>query len=154
MELRRTGCHATAILVAAFSFLLASTTPVEAQSASVTADFASPSTALHPIPPGMFGLNPAQLPTAAVSLIGQAGFTEVRRVVATSSNYATPTPDWTTIEWAMAQAQRGGLHPLVTLTGTPDWLLPSPNPCVSPGDPSTAPPSDIQKWAQIAASYV
>ena len=33
----------------------------------------------------------------------------------------------------------------------PSWLRPSPNPCGS-GDPQWAAPTDVNKWAQLAAS--
>jgi PKD repeat protein len=102
----------------------------------------------------MFGLNMAKISDAAVNLVPQAGFTEARRMAGIPVVYASPSPDWSSFDWAMTQAHNAGLHPLVTLTYTPDWLLPSPNPCVGQGSLENAPPTDIQKWAQIAASYV
>jgi PKD repeat protein len=155
MKLQPANFHATAIaILIVLACLQAGSAPARAQSATITADFASRSTALRPIPSGMFGLNLAQLPNDAITLVGQAGFTQARRMAHISVVYANPTPDWSSFDWAMAQAQNAGLHPLVTITYTPAWLLPSPNPCVGLGNLENAAPVDIQKWAKLAASYV
>lgn len=153
MAMRRTGFHVTTTLVT-LAFLLANSSTASGQSGTVTADFGSRSTALHPIPSGMFGLNMAKISDGAIDLVPQAGFTDARRMAGIPVVYASPTPDWSSLDGAMTQAQNAGLHPLVTLTHTPDWLLPSPNPCVGLASLENAPPTDIQKWAQIAASYV
>jgi PKD repeat protein len=149
---RRFLVHAMGVVCAAI-FLL----PVGqgfAQSATVNADFADRSGGVT-IPANMFGFNPVTLQdTTALGLVAQAGFSEVRRTPDLPTIYATTTPDWSSLDWTMQQAQAVGLHPLVVISRTPPWLQPSSNPCDAGTDPSHAPPTDAAQWAQVAASFV
>ena len=62
------------------------------------------------------------------------------------------TPDWTKIDPYIASIKNTGQHPILQMTLTPPWLEPSPNPCGAGAQ--TVVPTDINKWAQIAAAYV
>jgi Glycosyl hydrolases family 39 len=121
---------------------------------TVTADFDARSGNTHYIPSGMFGVNGAALndPTALKTL-SLAGLTETRKVVLLSRVYATSDPDWSTLDWEMRLTASAGLHPLLSLQGSPSWLQPSPNPCVGT-KPDFAAPRNIAEWAQLAATYV
>jgi hypothetical protein len=66
--------------------------------------------------------------------------------------YATTTPNWSKIDGSIRALQAAGVHPIVELDGTPPWLVPQ-NP-LCPGTPQTNVPSDLNKWGQLAASFV
>jgi len=123
---------------------------------TVTADFDSRSGKTHSIPPRAFGINAVSLqdPTTLKTIVG-AGITESRAMGSISVIYASSEPNWNQFDWDMNLLQGQGMHPLVTLMGSPTWLQPSPNPCVSGGSPAqNAPPKNVGDWAKIAASYV
>jgi PKD repeat protein len=138
------------------AFLQGESAKTFAQPAKVTADFGSRTGNLRHIPAKMFGVNPVLLQDpAALKLVSQAGFTEARRMADIPEVYATTTANWSVVDWNMGEMQAAGLHPIVVLALTPMWLQPSPNPCTGGvSGPENAPPTDVQKWAQLAASYV
>jgi hypothetical protein len=141
----------SAFCALAFGFLAAS-----AFAQTVTADFDSRSGKTHSIPPRAFGINAVNLqdPSTLRALVS-AGITESRAMGSIPAIYATSEPKWDQFDWEMTLLQNQGLHPLVTLAGSPTWLLPSPNPCISAGGQArNAPPTDMGEWAKIAASYV
>jgi Glycosyl hydrolases family 39 len=123
---------------------------------TVTADFDSRSGKTHSIPPRAFGINAVGLQDpATLGALVSAGITESRAMGSIPVIYATTEPKWNQFDWDMTLLQSQGLHPLVTLAGSPTWLLPSPNPCISAGGQArNAPPTDMGEWAKIAASYV
>lgn len=123
---------------------------------TVTADFDSRSGTTHSIPARVFGINGlTSLDDNTLNQIQQAGITEARTMASIPVVYASSTPDWSQFDWTMNLLQSQGLHPLVTLLGSPAWLQPSPNPCSSAGSPGyNAPPTNVSEWAKIAASYV
>lgn len=123
---------------------------------TVTADFDSRSGTTHSIPPRAFGINGVTtLDSNTIGAVLQAGITEARAMGNIPVIYASSTPDWRQFDWDMNLMQSEGLHPLVTLMGSPSWLQPSPNPCNSAGSPGyNAPPTNVSEWAKIAASYV
>jgi PKD repeat protein len=137
------------------TFLQGESAKVLAQPATVTADFGSRAGNLRRVPSDMFGVNPVQLQDpAALKLVTQAGFTQARKMSSISTVYGNPTPNWSSFDWNMSKMQAAGLHPIVVLALTPTWLQPSPNPCSGISNPENAPPTDVQKWAQLTASYV
>jgi len=137
------------------TFLQGGSARAFAQSATVTADFGSRAGNLTQIRPDMFGVNPVQLQDpAALKLVAQAGFTQARKMAAIPEVYATTTPDWSVLDWNMNRVQAAGLHPILVLALTPTWLQPTPNPCTGLSKPENAPPTDVHKWAELAASYV
>src|ERR1700722_747023 len=122
----------------------------------VTADFDSRSGRTHSIPSRAFGINAVSLqdPGTLRSLVS-AGITESRAMSSIPAIYATSEPNWSQFDWDMNLLQSQGLHPLVTLVGSPAWLQPILNPCIfAGGQAQNAPPTDIGEWAKIAASYV
>lgn len=135
----------------AVTFLIAS-----AVGQTVTADFASRSGKTHTIQSRMFGFNMGTLQDAnTLSTVAQAGITEGRTMANITSVYATSQPDWRAFDWKMRLLQNAGLHPLMTLVGTPPWMQPTVNPCAAVGSASSnAAPLNISAWAKIAASYV
>ncbi len=140
-----------AISLLAFGLIVTS-----AVAQTVTADFGSRSGKTHSIPPRVFGINGlTTLDPNTLTEVVQAGITESRSMADIPVVYATSEPNWSSIDWDMQLMQSQGLHPLVTLMGTPAWLQPSPDPCAAAGSPSyNAPPKNISEWAKIAASYV
>jgi len=119
---------------------------------TVSADFGNRADFAHRIPAGGFGINLAALKDPnSLDQIRQAGITESRKIAEIPVVYATTTPNWDSLDWNMSLAQSTGLHPLIVLAYTPSWLQPTQGPCA--GVP-TVPPTDIGRWAQIAASYV
>ncbi|HUA15075.1 MAG TPA: hypothetical protein VMG31_07245 [Verrucomicrobiae bacterium] len=104
----------------------------------------------------MFGINAVNLqdPTTLTDIL-QAGITESRAMADIPVVYASSEPDWNQFDWDMQLLQNQGMHPLVTLLGSPSWLQPSTNPCKAAGSPAyNAPPTSNSQWAKIAASYV
>jgi hypothetical protein len=132
---------------------LAATTAV---AQTVTADFDSRSGTTHSIPPRVFGINDlTTLDDNTISQVQQAGITEARTMANIPVVYASNSPDWSSFDWTMNLLQSQGLHPLVTMLGSPSWLQPANNPCTSAGSPGTfAPPTNVTEWANIAAAYV
>jgi len=143
-------------LVAVFALALVSgATSARAQSVRVNVNFANRSGSTAAIPPQMFGFNPVSLQDAdSLKTVAQAGFTEIRRTPDLPAIYASTTPNWSSLDWTMQQAQTAGLHPLVVISRTPPWLRLSSNPCAAGVDPSHAPPTDASRWGELAASFV
>jgi glycosyl hydrolase family 39 (putative alpha-L-iduronidase) len=123
---------------------------------TITANFQSRNGTTHSIPPRIFGINGVtSLDDSTLTQLQQAGLTEARAMASIPVVYASNTPNWSQFDWTMNLLQSQGLHPLVTLLGSPTWLQPAGNPCASSGSPSYyAPPTNVNQWANIAASYV
>jgi PKD repeat protein len=137
------------------SFCLGTSIHGFSQSASITADFGSRATSLPRVPSDMFGIVPGGLAeTAGNNLVGQAGFTRTRRMAQIPQVYATSTPNWSSFDGMLRQVRTAGMHPIIVMSWTPSWLQPSPNPCLGTSKAQSAPPRDVQQWAEIAASYV
>jgi Glycosyl hydrolases family 39 len=122
---------------------------------SLTADYGSRVDTTHPIPADMFGTGRGESmhSTADRNLLTQAGLTVTRLYAQIPLVYATQTPDWTKIDPLITSIQAAGQHPMIQMSLTPLWLQPSPNTLCGTGNTMTA-PTDVNKWAQIAASYV
>jgi hypothetical protein len=123
---------------------------------TVTADFDSRSGKTHSIPPRAFGINAVSLQDpGTLGALVTAGITESRAMGNIPVIYATGQPNWSQFDWNMNLLQSQGLHPLVTLVGSPTWLQPALNPCITAGGQAqSAPPTNTAEWAAIAASYV
>ncbi len=122
--------------------------------ANIAADFDSRTNTLYPVPANMFGAGrgEAMHSDADRSLLTQAGLTVSRLYAQIPLVYKTQTPDWTQIDPMITSIRNTGQHPIMQLSLTPPWLQPSPNPCGAGSQ--IVVPTDINKWAQIAASYV
>ena len=122
---------------------------------SLTADYGSGTDTSHPIPADMFGTGRGESmhSTADRTLITQAGLTISRLYAQIPLVYATQTPDWTKIDPMIASIKAAGQQPMIQMSMTPTWLQPSPNTLCGTGNTMTA-PTDVNRWAQIAASYV
>ncbi|HEV2464435.1 MAG TPA: choice-of-anchor D domain-containing protein [Acidobacteriaceae bacterium] len=118
---------------------------------SIAVDFGSRTNQKYPISAGILGVNHVDglHNPADMGLIAQAGVTLSRTYANIQTVYATQTPDWTKIDPLISKLQSQGMHVLMEVALTPPWLQPNPNPCGT-----AAVPTDINAWAQIAASYV
>jgi hypothetical protein len=116
--------------------------------AGVTADFDSRSGAQYPIAPNLFGAGrgDAMHNVSDRQLLSRAGVVSTRLYAQIPLVYATQTHDWTQIDPTIAQAEAGGQKVILQMALTPPWLQ---APC---GQYSQ--PTDVNQWAQIAASYV
>ncbi|HEX5234676.1 MAG TPA: choice-of-anchor D domain-containing protein [Silvibacterium sp.] len=120
----------------------------------LTIDFGSRTNQTHPIAPDMVGANHVDdLHTPSdITLLAASGVKVSRTYSLIPQVYATQTPDWTQIDPRIANLQAAGMHVMLQVVYTPPWLQPNPNPC---GNGNTAVfPTDVNAWAQIAASYV
>jgi hypothetical protein len=121
---------------------------------NVAVDFGSRTNQQHPVPAGILGVNHVDglhNPTD-MGMITSGGFTISRTYALVPDVYATQTPDWSKIDPLIANLQTLGMHVVLEVAYTPVWLQPNPNPCGAGN--TTAVPTDINKWAQLAASYV
>jgi hypothetical protein len=88
---------------------------------------------------------------ASLQTIRAAGVTGVRMYSWIQDVYRTPTPDWSKLESNVTLAKNAGLRPFLEIAYTPPWLVPQISGCT----PSyRMPPSDVNKYAQLAASIV
>jgi hypothetical protein len=120
---------------------------------SITADFNSRANTTAPIPAGMLGYGRGESlhNTADRQLLTQAGLTTSRLSALITLVYASQTPDWTKIDPYIASLQSTGQHAILQLHQSPTWLQPTSGKCANS---SYAAPTDVNAWAQIAASYV
>ncbi len=122
----------------------------------LTADFGSRSGGLA-IAPQMLGAGlGVQLQSAALPAVTGAGLTDTRFHARIQDTYATSTPDWTELDTTLAALQGAGMHAILEVDFTPPSLLPAQTPCPPGTDPNYAspPPTDMNAFAQMAASYV
>ncbi len=121
---------------------------------NLSIDFGSRTDTTYPLPANMFGYGRGESIQSLSdrNMLTAAGVTSPRFYSQIPMVYATQTPDWTKVDPLLVSMQAAGQHPIVQLALTPVWLQPTPNPCGA-GNTSTA-PADVQKWGQIAASYV
>ncbi len=120
----------------------------------LTVDFGSRTNTQYPIAPGIVGVNHVDglHNVTDMGMLSNAGITISRTYALIPSVYATQTPNWTKIDPLIANLQQLGMHVILEVAFTPPWLQPNPNPC---GAGNTTPmPTDLNAWAQIAASYV
>lgn len=120
---------------------------------SITADFNSRANTTAPIPAGMLGYGRAESihNTSDRQLLTDAGITTARLSALITLVYKTQTPDWTKIDPYIASLQSSGQHAILQLHQSPTWLQPTSGKCANS---SYAAPTDVNAWAQIAASYV
>lgn len=120
---------------------------------SITADFNSRANTTAPIPAGMLGYGRGESihTTPDRELLTQAGLAESRLSGLITLVYATQTPNWTQIDPLIASIQSSGQHAMLQLNQSPPWLQPTSGKCANS---SFAAPTDVNQWAQIAASYV
>jgi len=132
-----------------------------APAADITIDFGNRADQRYPIAAGMFGAGYSHglvAQPAILAAMQAAGFVNTRldsdmpRVFASA---CAATPCWDQIDHVFAALQGTGLHPILIIDYTPDWLQPSPNPCLARQlDPAHAFPTDPQQYANLAAQYV
>jgi hypothetical protein len=114
----------------------------------VAADFGS-RTGGKAVPANLFAAQYVErLPASVAGMFRDAGFTGGRTMARMSDVYATTTPNWTVIDRIISKYFDAGIAPIVEIAYAPPWLLP-PRPCSAAGAPI-----DINRWAQLAATYV
>jgi hypothetical protein len=129
--------------------------PTPSSSASISADFGSRSGSTVSIAPNLLGaglggsLQPATLP-----LMTQGGLNYTRFHAFVSQVYSDSSPDWSALDSNLAALQNAGIHAILEIDSTPSWLLPSTNTCPSSTDRRFSYPRDLNRYAQIAASFV
>jgi hypothetical protein len=89
--------------------------------------------------------------TSDRTLLTQAGLTETRLSALITLVYATQTPNWNQIDPMISAIQSTGQHAILQLNQSPSWLQPTSGKCAGN---AFAAPTDVNQWAQIAASYV
>jgi hypothetical protein len=123
---------------------------------SVTADFASRSTSLHPVQPHLFGAErmDSLRNTADQDLVKAGGINYARIYALIPFVFATQTPNWGPIDANVQKISAGGVKVMLQMYQTPPWLQPSGTPCGT-GHPSlNAFPTNLVAWGQMAAQYV
>jgi hypothetical protein len=120
---------------------------------SITADFNSRANTTPQFPAGILGYGRGESihNTSDRQLLTQAGLTESRLSALITLVYANQTPDWTKIDPYIASIQASGQHAILQLHQSPSWLQPTSGRCANS---TYAAPTDVNAWAQIAASYV
>lgn len=118
---------------------------------SVAADFGSRSGG-NAIAPRMFGYGRAESihTSAHRTLLTNAGVTVARLYAQIPLVYATPTPNWSKVDPLISSVRAAGQKVMLQLAYSPPWLA---SHC-GPSGNYLAAPSDMNKWGQIAASYV
>lgn len=117
------------------------------QSQTVSADFGGRNGATPVIPSGLFsvgGTGSSLQNRNAISTLTTAGLNEARFWISLQQIYATSTPNFSQLDWALQTMQSTGVRPLGVIYGTPPSL----------GSGFCAPPSDVGRWGQMAASVV
>src|SRR5579883_1078891 len=120
----------------------------------VSVDFGSRTNTKYPVPAGILAVNHVDglhNPTD-MAMIATMGTKVSRTYALIPQVYATQTPDWSKLDPLIANLQSLGMHIILQVAYTPAWLQPNPNPCGAGN--TTVAPTDVNKWGQIAASYV
>ncbi len=123
---------------------------------AVVADFGSRSGG-RPIAPQMLGAGVGgNLEPATFAPITSAGLTYTRFHANIQQVYAQSTPDWSGLDATLAAVQAAGMHAILEVDFTPKSLYPAQVPCPPGTDPNYASPAptDVNAFAQMAASYV
>jgi len=134
-------------------------TPIAIRSAGnagIVVDFANRSDSTHPIPAHFFGSGFGifgSYQDYAWNLLKQAGIMNVRFDANIPQVFQTTSPNWSKIDSIVSYVARMGLEPIIIMDYTPPWLQPPTSPCDSV-NPIFNVPTNISKWADIAAQYV
>ncbi len=120
---------------------------------NIAVDFGSRDNTTAPIPAEMLGYGRGESihNSSDRQLLTDAGLNSTRLSGLIALVYAGQTPDWTKIDPLITSIQSTGQHALIQLNQSPTWLQPTSGKCANN---AFAAPTDINKWAQIAAAYV
>ncbi len=117
------------------------------QAQTVTADFGGRSGSTAVVPGGFFSVGGIGDPLAdpvAIATLTSAGLNRTRFWIGLQQVYATSTPDFTVLDTELQIMSASGVHAIGVIYDTPPSL----------GSNKCAPPSDIKRWGQMAASVV
>ncbi len=121
----------------------------------IVADFNGGAPTAYPIPNGLLGAGVGgSLHPEALPLITQAGLTTTRFHANVQDTFANSTPDWSELDSKLAALKSAGMQAILEMDFTPNSLLPRPNPCASGVDQNYAYPTNLTRYAQLAAQYV
>jgi hypothetical protein len=119
----------------------------------VVADFGNRTASKYPIPVDMIGSNLTNLTDPkGMALLSEAGMVHTR-VYSNIQNIFTSTTkaDWTKIDPIVTTLQTAGIRPMLQITYTPSFLVPTVTGC----SPSfRMPPTNYASYANIAAQVV
>jgi len=151
-----TGNHTvTARSVASTDKSASAAVTVTPPTAGVSVDFGSRAPNSRAIPANMISAQLGfQQNSVPLTLLRQANYAEFRIDALLQNVYATPTADWTKLDPTVSVLRSNGFRPLIVMGYTPTWLQISPNPCGGGVSNYHSAPSDINRWAQLAASVV
>ncbi len=117
------------------------------QAQTVTVDFGGRSGSTAVVPSGFFSVGGIGDPLAdpvAIATLTSAGLNRTRFWIGLQQVYATSTPDFSVLDSEMQIMSASGVHPIGVIYDTPPSLGSSP----------CAPPSNVSRWGQMAASVV
>jgi PKD repeat protein len=140
--LTRIGCL---LLFAAMLFI--AFTPQAQTTQTVSADFGGRTASTPVVPKGIFAVNgvgSTLSDRSGISALTTAGLTGTRFWVPMASIFASPTPNFSTLDKYVTTMQNAGLHPIAVIYGTPPSL----------GSSACSAPSSVSQWGQMAASVV
>ena len=130
--------------------------PPKTSSTGIAVDFANLSDSTHPISAHFFGSGFGifgSYQDYAWNLLKQAGIMNVRFDANIPQVFQTTSPNWSKIDSIVSYVARMGLEPIIIMDYTPPWLQPPTSPCDTV-NPIFDVPTNISKWADIAAQYV
>ena len=134
-------------ILASTVFLVVAAASFPGQAQTVTADFGGRSGSTAVVPSGFFsvgGIGDPLADPAAIATLTSAGLNRTRFWIGLQQVYATSTPDFTVLDTELQIMSASGIHAVGVIYDTPPSL--ASNQC--------GPPSDINRWGQLAASVV
>jgi hypothetical protein len=120
---------------------------------AITVDFGNRDNTGALLRPGVINaqISNLSIPATQLQMMKDAGFTGVRMHSFIADIYATRTPDWTKLDPTISRLKSAGLPPVLEITYTPTWLVPTVSGCTKS---YKMPPNDLTTYAQLAASIV
>jgi PKD repeat protein len=137
--------HVRFVWLALAVAVLASNSP--SQSQTVSANFGNRSVSTPVVPSGIFsvdGTGSTITDQGTISTLTSAGLSGTRFWIPLQQIYANSTANFNYLDKTLETMKDAGLHPLGVIYNTPPSL----------GSTPCAPPSDVWKWGQLAASVV
>jgi hypothetical protein len=113
----------------------------------ISADFGNRSDSTAVVPSGFLavgGIGDPLADPAAIATLTSAGLNRTRFWIGLQQIYATSIPDFTVLDTELQIMSASGVHPIGVIYDTPPSLASS----------KCAPPSDVGRWGQMAASVV
>jgi PKD repeat protein len=135
----RIGCLLLSVVLLAGAFV--------SQAQTVSADFGGRTASTPAVPTGILAVNGVGSTlndSGAISTLTTSGLNGTRFWIPMQQIFATSTPNFSYLDRYLSTMQNTGLHPIAVMNSTPPSL----------GSSTCAAPSNISKWAQMAAMIV